>query len=364
VTVPPLSPGEYAEEVREALADLPAADREALLEDLDDHLAEVAAEPGMTLEDRLGPPEEYAAELRAAYGGRPAARPRRMTDRVRTRVSRVLRTAHARSLRLVPYRQAVAFAPELRPAWWVLRGYVIALFLLAGVGPNRLTPGDLAAWAFTLAVVWASVWAGRRSAPGMRAWGKGLLGAGNALAAIVLLGALADPPVQAEEGSVTFATGVQYGMAEPYGVRIENVAAGPGDSGVYNIVPYSEDGTPLRNVRLYDQNGRPIVTDPEMYGQSVVIPCDGEPPMRNSYPLQLRPSEEMPGSGMLSPDAAPACVVPSLSPMSPSTSASPSALPTPGPSKTPGPSLTPGPLPEPSGTPSAASPSAPQPDRE
>jgi hypothetical protein len=61
----------YARAVRAALSDVPAAEREAMLEDLHGHLAEVASEPGGSLDERLGPQERYAAELRAAYGARP-----------------------------------------------------------------------------------------------------------------------------------------------------------------------------------------------------------------------------------------------------------------------------------------------------
>ena len=58
----------YATAVRVAFADLPGPDRELLLEDLEDHLQEVAAEAGGPLSQRLGPPEAYAAELRASAG--------------------------------------------------------------------------------------------------------------------------------------------------------------------------------------------------------------------------------------------------------------------------------------------------------
>lgn len=62
--------GRYASAVREALAHAPAADRELLLEDLEQHLAEVAAESASSLSERLGPPAAYAAELWTAYSGR------------------------------------------------------------------------------------------------------------------------------------------------------------------------------------------------------------------------------------------------------------------------------------------------------
>ena len=58
----------YYERVAAALADLPKEARDELLEDLPAHFAEVLAEQGGPLVDRLGPPATYAAELRAAAG--------------------------------------------------------------------------------------------------------------------------------------------------------------------------------------------------------------------------------------------------------------------------------------------------------
>src|SRR5207253_11051308 len=58
----------YAASVRTALSDLPSDQAEVLLEDLEDHLREIAADAGGPLAERLGPPEQYAQELRAAYG--------------------------------------------------------------------------------------------------------------------------------------------------------------------------------------------------------------------------------------------------------------------------------------------------------
>src|SRR5207253_7807384 len=58
----------YAASVRAALSDLPPDQAEVLLEDLEDHLREIAADAGGPLAEGLGPPEQYAQELRAAYG--------------------------------------------------------------------------------------------------------------------------------------------------------------------------------------------------------------------------------------------------------------------------------------------------------
>ena len=46
--------------VRDELADLPADERDELLEDIESHLAEVAGEGGVPLAVRLGSAEEFA----------------------------------------------------------------------------------------------------------------------------------------------------------------------------------------------------------------------------------------------------------------------------------------------------------------
>ena len=58
----------YVEAVRAALVGLPEPTRDELTEDLPEHLAEVLADGVGSLTERLGPPETYAAELRASAG--------------------------------------------------------------------------------------------------------------------------------------------------------------------------------------------------------------------------------------------------------------------------------------------------------
>src|SRR5215211_3749608 len=124
--------------VRAAFADLPAPERELLLEDLEDHLEEVAAEDGGPLAERLGPPEGYAAELRASAGlPAPGAAGRRATLR-ESRLARRLEGAW-RAARAHPAgRAGVEFLPELRPAWWVVRGYLAVQ--AAAVALTRCSP--------------------------------------------------------------------------------------------------------------------------------------------------------------------------------------------------------------------------------
>lgn len=109
------------------------------------------------------------------------------------------------------------------------------------------------------------------------------------------------------------------------GMRVERVSSLGGD--VSNIFPYAEDGTPLHNVRLYDQDGNPIMLEPG-FDQELVIPCDGEPPMRNAYPLPLRPVEHR--ADPAEPEAA--CVPATPAPTDATASATPSASPSPSPS--------------------------------
>ncbi|WP_433219518.1 HAAS signaling domain-containing protein [Microtetraspora malaysiensis] len=277
---PRTDPEEYARAVRAELDDLPAKDRDELLEDLDDHLAEVAAESDVPLEERLGSPAAYAAELRAAYGGRPA-RPRRS---VTGRVGAVPGEVHRRLLGLPPYRQFVTFLPELRPAWWAVRGYAAALVVLSTVGQARLIPGNPVTWVFTLLVVWASVWLGRRTTAraardGMGRWRRVPLILTNVAAAWAVLVGMA-----AAGHTGGYASSTE--LSAPPSVEVRNVASFDG-GGIFNIVPYAADGTALTDVRLYDQDGRPITLEPEMYGRRIVRPCAGEPPMANSYPLPL-----------------------------------------------------------------------------
>ncbi|MEU8173933.1 hypothetical protein AB0C14_13725 [Microbispora hainanensis] len=322
-TTPPMTPQDYAAAVRAALADLPAGDRDALLEDLDEHLAEVAAEPGMSLEERLGSPEAYAAELRAAYGGRPSGGGSSLGGRLRERTSGAVRRFHTRLLVLPPYRQAAVFAPELRPAWWVLRGYALAHAVLAPISTPGLVPSDIPAWVFTLAVVWGSVWLGRRGRARASRWGRVLLLGANLVAVVLVITAMADVPSTSPR-EVAFDYGPRPEV-HALGVRVENASSFGGD--VTNIFPYAADGTPLHDVRLYDQDGNPIMLEPG-FDQEIVIPCDGEPPIRNAYPLPLRPADDRFGPAARGPESTCTPTTPAPSTPTPSTPAPTTPAPT------------------------------------
>jgi hypothetical protein len=244
----------YAAAVRAAFADLPAPDREALLEDIEDHLVEVAAEPGGPLEERLGPPEAYAAELRAWAGLPPGATRRRRprTSRLARRLQRLGAAAAAH-----PAGRAVAeFLPELRPAWWVLRGWLavqlasIGLLFLFGQDVTLPVPTILGSQVIGLlaagAAVVGSVALGRRGTATRR--GRRLTFAANAalgLFALVLLGGMGATRLTNEP---TYYDG--YTVSGTYSDALHGLRSDGRE--ISNIYPYDAKGRPLRGVRLYE----------------------------------------------------------------------------------------------------------------
>ncbi|MEV4566900.1 hypothetical protein AB0K12_24300 [Nonomuraea sp. NPDC049419] len=270
-----MTPDQYAQAVREALAGHP--DREELLEDLDDHLAEIAAESELPLDTRLGPPEAYAAELSAAYGASGVRRGPTLLSRAR---AALLRTGSSSGL--------AGFLRELRPGWWVLRGYALGMLAtLMLASEARLVPANPPDWALVVLAIVASVWLGRRPR------GRSVVltaVAANALAAMALLagfaGAGADPSPQVQTAANVMLVG--GGTAE----------------GVANLRPYAKDGTPLTDVYLYDQDGKPFTTRPESFGFEIDRSC-GEP-VRNRYPLPLIDRRESAGAATATPSACPA----------------------------------------------------------
>jgi hypothetical protein len=302
----------YAASVRAALSDLPSDQAEVLLGDLEDHLREVASEPGGPLAERLGPPEQYAQELRAAYGTAHVGG--KSQDPVLRDLHRAVRTVTASAW----FGQVRAFLPELRPAWWVLRAYIVVLLLTEAFSPNyNLGPipnpfssrGLIEIIAAAIAIV-VSIRLGRRSRPPAKS-GRLLAIGANVMIALIAI------PVLARMG--TFPS---YAMVE---------SSGPGQSqplmmangAVTNIYPYSRDGRPLTDVLLYDQEGRAITIGPTIGDVTAEYPvgADGQP-ITNAYPLRQQhfngdpvpaPRVALPPWAAASPTATPT-VSPSPSP--------------------------------------------------
>lgn len=301
----------YAAAVRAALAGLAPADREVLVEDLDGHLAEVAAEGEGSLEERLGPPEQYAKELVSAYGAKPTV-PSQTTaiDNVRGAVAWLTGTNF--------YRALLAFLPQLRPAWWVLRGYLAVLILTAvftpgyliGPLPNLGTKRGLAELVLMAFAIWLSVRYGQRrtASAGLVRFVTWSTNGVIAIVALAVLGGMTRGAIQVvDAGPVdqNLSSGATFGAGQ-----------------VTNIYPYSSDGKPLTNVLLFDQDGRPLT-----------LPGSGDPVSRypvgadgqaitNAYPLNQR---HVDGSPVVSPRVA----LPPWPSPTPSASTSPTAGPTP-----------------------------------
>lgn len=270
----------YAAEVRSALAHLPAAEREILLEDLESHLEEVATESGAALQERLGKPADYAAELRAAYGvgDTASAGPRwKLRDRAQALMSAAIGTN--------AYRNLHALLPELRPGWWVLRAYlavlILAFMLRDGRNlrpiPNPFSSFGLLEIVAMVAAIAVSVRIGRRGLPSGRIW------RGTAVAANIAIALLALPVLT--EMSTTHA--YPLSVTEPDGYY-SAYRAGFYGPGVTNIYPYTKDGKALKEILLYDQNGRPL-TLPSVKEPITDFPIssDGRT-ITNEYPLNQR----------------------------------------------------------------------------
>ena len=305
----------YAASVRAALSNLPTDQSEVLLEDLEDHLREVAAEAEGPLAERLGPPEQYAQELRSAYGAAHAGgrRPTAALHDLRRAVDWVTASAW--------YRQVRAFLPELRPAWWVLRAYLLVLVITVAFSPSyniRPIPnpfssrGLLEIIAMAIAIV-VSVRLGRRNRPLAKS-GRMLAVAANVLIALIAV------PALASMGTFHPFTMVESGGS---GQTIQGQQLYTPSGVVTNIYPYSRDGKPLTDVLLYDQDGRALTLDSKTGDATTDYPvgADGQQ-IRNAYPLHQR---HLSGD----PVAAPRVALPPWPAQSPTVSPTPSPTPSP-----------------------------------
>ncbi|MGY1749365.1 HAAS signaling domain-containing protein [Modestobacter sp. SYSU DS0511] len=238
------------------LSDLPAEERGDLLEDLEQHLASLVEEEegdDRPLDVRLGSPVVYAAELRAAAGLPPRGGAQSSPDRV-AQLRRWLARAQAHPLAGEVRRLLL----ELRPAWWVLRGYLLVAVPAAVSGdwdfpfPRPLGSEALGVLLVPAAIA-GSVWLGRRElSPRLRV----PVVAGGAL--LGLLGFVA--VVDASPGP-----SVEYGYVSDYGYPAPGQERAVGQyplvsryGPVTDVLPYGADGTPLEGVLLYDQDGRPL----------------------------------------------------------------------------------------------------------
>jgi uncharacterized membrane protein len=270
----------YLAAVRHELGDLRPNERDDLLAEVEASLHDAAEESEAPIAARLGPPADFAAELRAAAGLSGSAPPPPRKD--------LLATAW-RSPKAVSLKRTLV---ELAPIWWLARAYV-AVAVLAFL----VDAGDQG----------SDVWQGwSASAPLVPMIGSPELGV------VLLLGAAAASIAiglwqrrLGRAGTLSVAVNVALAIAalpiggdlverlsnQPYaGVYVETVPT-PGLAldgvTVENVYPYSRDGRLMLDVLLYDQYGAPLnvrpgAADPD---RRVLRSADGAE-IYNSFPIR------------------------------------------------------------------------------
>jgi hypothetical protein len=232
VTLPPEAAAYLAELERE-LADIPAEERADLLEEVEASLVEAGDEPMA----RLGTPARFAAELRASAGLPPAP------HALKPRPSAWRRFTQDPATRAV--RRA---ARELAPIWWAARAVlaVALLSVLSHQSYDRQTIAlDGALVVLALAASLAAGLTGRRRALPLRRLRSAVdLG----LAVCLLLTPVLVDRIHARSTRYVF---VQSTLPPPAGLANAGVP-------LRNVYPYDSRGRLLHDVRLYDQDGRPL----------------------------------------------------------------------------------------------------------
>ncbi|KQY42938.1 hypothetical protein [Cellulomonas sp. Root137] len=263
----------YAAAVRRSLVDLGPELVDDLTDDLEADLAEALDDErhvahGRGLLDQFGPPEAYAAELRAAAGLAPAStgarRVRVLSDPVED-TRRLGRWALRRLRALTWWAPVEAFLVALRPVWWIARGWVAysALVYVLGGARLRFLPTELALWLILALCVLLSVQWGRGAWFQSRSvsWVAVL---GNAAAVVLLLPVLVtvqDQSHQREEVYDSYLAGA-FGGDGTRTILQEKAIDGVVVDGmqVSNLFVYDAEGNPLTDVQVYDDRGRPVRT--------------------------------------------------------------------------------------------------------
>jgi HAAS domain-containing protein len=286
LTTVPREVEEYLAAVRDALADLPAAERDDLLSEVEASLADAAAESGGALAARLGEPATFAAELRSAAGLHEAPRPERQPSAAGQRARAVL----ARFADDPRVGSARRLGHELAPLWWAARGYLVvgglaSAFDAAWSTRYPVVPVISGTAAFGLAIVALAVVAS--VAVGLWQRRTGAFPRLSALVNVAVL-LLVIPVAQA----VTNTSGYDRLVAMAYTSPPESAAPTPGLAydglPVDNVYPFSRDGRLLHDVPLYDGRGRPLDIPGDRLPDSDrrFVVTNGNKPLFNVFPIR------------------------------------------------------------------------------
>jgi len=272
----------FAKAVRRSLSDLGPDTLDELTDGLEADLADKLADG-----EPLGDAAAYAAELRAAAGVSPVARPTAM-DNVRANIAD-LRARVAPFLSHPAVAAVLAFLVALRPAWWIIRGWAL-FYVLAGFTP--IPQNEFDPWLLIALVLLSVQWGRGRWLPWK--WSRG------GVIALSVIAALAVPALfTAVVDKVTFSNRMDPNDYISEGILLNKQQ-------VTNIFAYGPDGEPLTDVRLYDQNGSPLSLIPGTWGEqsywtgedTLLVPSqDAGTEGWNVYPLQSIDSGDLTDTG-------------------------------------------------------------------
>ncbi|QUB99935.1 hypothetical protein [Cellulosimicrobium cellulans] len=243
--------------------------------------AEALDDTGLDLVAFFGPPAEYAAELRTAAGLPPAVpgaargpRPglRRRLAGLGERLAADWRAGWQPVTTSPQWASTAEFLRALTPAWWILRGWVVATLLLALVAGYQVAvlPPDLSARVVVLIAVVVSVqWGRGRWLPtrGLRKVGRPL----SVAAAVAAVPAVLVAASASASSPYAWDRGYEQGRSDASSGLVSSVSLGSGDSpgtaGVWvdgaqvsNLFVYDAAGEPLRDVQVFDDRGRQVRT--------------------------------------------------------------------------------------------------------
>jgi len=279
----------YAQAVRLHLADLGPDVAEDLTDGLEADLTEAVLDSGgapaeatgtqaFDLAGRFGPADQYATELRTAAGLPPAAParrarrgPARVIGEAWTVVSDRWRTVW-RPLTSTPgWAAAVGFVRSLAPAWWILRGWVVAQAVLWPYGLTEIslwpasTPGRI----LVVAAIVVSIQWGRGMWVPRWAWFPRAVAVASVAAGVLAIPLVLDVEADSRPtvaGAPTYDSGWNDGFYSAQVAQASTGSEGRADGiwvdgmQVSNIFAYDSAGDPIRDVQLFDDRGRPVRT--------------------------------------------------------------------------------------------------------
>jgi hypothetical protein len=294
----------YISAVRAALADLPTAERDDLLAEVEASLVESMGEASGPIAARLGRPEDFAAELRSAAGLHEVEGPPPTTSQLALLLRRAADWL-TDDRRIFGVR---AVATQLAPLWWAVRGYVAVAFLALvattdwstfyPLVPRLAGSAKIGALVILLAIA-ASLWLGLRTRRNAAtSWPLIGLNAALVLACLPLFAEIDDR----QRSLVT--------LAADYAPTTEVVSGLARDGRpILNVYPYTRNGELLQDVLLYDSFGLPLDvldgTDP--FRRYLETPQGVR--LLNSFPIRyVDPQTKV----VTRPDAAPPVELPEI----------------------------------------------------